>query len=441
MASIPQSSLFCWQEIEDLRDLERLRLVLGYLPDEPLMLRLEADRGRGRDDYPVRAIWNSCLAGIVFQHPSVESLRRELQRNAPLRQACGFDPLLGLDAVPTPWAYTHFLRLLLAHADLVDAIFDELVKRLQAELPGFGRILAIDGKALWTHARPRKKDAPVPPADGRRDTDADFGRKTQHGQHDDGTAWEKVTKWFGYRVHLVVDAEYELPVAYEVTKASAGESPQAHRLLDRLKERHPALLKACEAWTGDKGYDDGKMIRRLWDGHEILPVIDIKEMWKEPDPTRVLPGRRRIVYDQHGVVYCHCPKTGQCRRMAYGGFEADRQTQKFRCPAAHYGVECLGQRECEVKGAVRVPLEADRRIFTPLARASYAWKRAYKHRTAVERVNSRLDVSFGFERHFIRGQAKMRLRMSLALMVMLAMAYGRIKEKQQDKMRSLVGAA
>ncbi len=94
-----------------------------------------------------------------------------------------------------------------------------------------------------------------------------------------------------------------------------------------------------------------------------------------------------------------------------------------------------------MKGSVRVPLETDRRIFTPLARASYKWKKTYNHRTAVEWVNSRLDVSFGFEQHFIRGQAKMRLRMSLALMVMLAMAYGRIKEKQQDKMRSLVGAA
>jgi hypothetical protein len=441
MAILPQGRLFCWQEIEDLRDLERLRLVLGSLPDEALMRHLEADRGRGRDDYPVRAVWNSCLAGIVFQHPSAESLRRELQRNAPLRQACGFDPLKGLDAVPPPWAYTHFLQSLLAHADRVDAIFDDLVERLRAELPGFGRLLAIDGKALRTHARPRRKDAPVPPADGRRDTDADFGRKTKHGQHDDGTAWEKVATWFGYRVHLVVDAEYEVPVAFEVTKASAGEAPQAHRLLERLKERHPALLEACEAWTADKGYDDGKMIRRLWDDHAILPVIDIKEMWKEPDPTRVLSGHRRIVYDQHAVVYCHGPKTGECRRMAYGGFEADRGTQKFRCPAVHYGLECLGRAACEVKGALRVPLETDRRLFTPLARASYAWKRAYKHRTAVERVNSRLDVSFGFEQHFIRGQAKMRLRMGLALVVMLAMAYGRVKEKQQDKMRSLVGAA
>ena len=56
-------------------------------------------------------------------------------------------------------------------------------------------------------------------------------------------------------------------------------------------------------------------------------------------------------------------------------------------------------------------------------------------------MNSRLDVSFGFERHFIRGLKKMRLRVGLALMVMLAMALGRIKEKQRDRMRSLVQAA
>jgi hypothetical protein len=36
---------------------------------------------------------------------------------------------------------------------------------------------------------------------------------------------------------------------------------------------------------------------------------------------------------------------------------------------------------------------------------------------------------------------RVRLRMGLALVVMLAMAYGPVKEKQQDKRRSLVGAA
>lgn len=86
----------------------------------------------------------------------------------------------------------------------------------------------------------------------------------------------------------------------------------------------------------------------------------------------------------------------------------------------------------------RVSLEIDRRIFTPVARSSYAWERGYKSRTAVERVNSRLDVSFGFEKHFIRGLQKMEIRVGLALCVMLSMAVGRIKEQRRDLMRSLV---
>ncbi len=98
MAILTQPFLFTWEEIDELGDLERLQLVLNHLPDEKLMAVLEAKRGKGRDDYPVRATWNSILAGIVFQHESVESLRRELQRNGQLRGICGFNPLLGLGA-------------------------------------------------------------------------------------------------------------------------------------------------------------------------------------------------------------------------------------------------------------------------------------------------------------------------------------------------------
>src|SRR5699024_5087608 len=89
MAIIPQINLFSWEEIEDLGDLDRLRLVLEYMPDEQLMQTLEMERKNGRNDYPVRAVWNTILAGIVFQHDSTESLRRELNRNGQLRWLCG----------------------------------------------------------------------------------------------------------------------------------------------------------------------------------------------------------------------------------------------------------------------------------------------------------------------------------------------------------------
>lgn len=51
------------------------RRVLEYMPDEEFVVTLEQKRGKGRDDYPVRAMWNSVLAGIVFQHDSVEKYR------------------------------------------------------------------------------------------------------------------------------------------------------------------------------------------------------------------------------------------------------------------------------------------------------------------------------------------------------------------------------
>jgi hypothetical protein len=97
--------------------------------------------------------------------------------------------------------------------------------------------------------------------------------------------------------------------------------------------------------------------------------------------------------------------------------------------------------KCPVNHSIRISMEEDRRIFTPIDRASYKWEKYFDKRTAVERVNSRLDVSFGFEKHYIRGLKKMKIRCGIALCVMLAMAVGRIKEKQAEKMRSLVAGA
>jgi hypothetical protein len=57
--------------------LERLKLVLDYLP-----------AGQGYVEF------NN--TGIVFQHKTTESLRRELMRNGQLRQICGFDITLGV---------------------------------------------------------------------------------------------------------------------------------------------------------------------------------------------------------------------------------------------------------------------------------------------------------------------------------------------------------
>lgn len=226
-----------------------------------------------------------------------------------------------------------------------------------------------------------------------------------------------------------------------MTKASVSDVREGHNLIDRLAEQQPEIMERCEVLIADKGYDDTKLIEKLWDEHQIKPVVDIRNLWRDGEDTRLLTGKNNIVYDYRGTVYCHCPKINKRLEMAFGGFEKDRETLKYRCPAQHYGLKCEGMDQCGVTGGVRIPLEENRRIFTPLARSSYKWGTCYSKRTAVERVNSRLDEAYGFEKHFIRGQQKMGLRCALALMIMLAMALGRIREKQGNNMRSLVKAA
>lgn len=238
----------------------------------------------------MRAMWNSVLAGIVFQHDAIEKLRRELGRNGQLRFMCGFKGKL----VPPAWVYTRFLKSLMNYTDEVDKIFKRLVDELQGILPDFGKHLSIDSKAISSFAKQKNKNQTP---DGRRDIDADYGRKEYKGKTKDGKLWEKIVKWFGYKLHLVVDATYELPMTFKVTKASASDITEGHALLTQIKQKQPEILKIAETLAGDKGYDDTKFIEKCWDKHQIKPVIDIRNMWKDGEETHLLTGKDNVVYN------------------------------------------------------------------------------------------------------------------------------------------------
>ena len=256
MATIVQPPLFSWESVDRSPEILRLQRVLDVLPDNELIEILLQERKGKRNDYPLEAVWNSLIAGIVFGHESIESLRRELLRNGELRDICGFDPILGEKAVPSKFAYSRFLGKLYVHKETINAMFHSLVDALSGLLEDFGVDLAVGGKAIPTH---------------------------------------------GFKDETVRDGQY---------------------------------------------------------------------------------GR-----------------------------------------------------------VVRVPLERNRRIFLPTHRHSRGFRNAYKKRSSVERVNSRIDQVYGFEHHFIRGIKKMKLRISLALIVMLATAKAWILADRKEKMRSLVQVA
>ncbi|MDA8192999.1 MAG: hypothetical protein M0Z53_03230 [Thermaerobacter sp.] len=109
----------------------------------PLTRTLERDRGRGRNDYPVRAMWNSVPAGVVWQHPGIERVRRERGRNGQLREMVGLSGS-GLSAS----AHKRFLRRGLEHREDLETIIHAVIDGLQQVLPDFGERLAIDSQAI-----------------------------------------------------------------------------------------------------------------------------------------------------------------------------------------------------------------------------------------------------------------------------------------------------
>ena len=58
------------------------------------------------------------------------------------------------------------------------------------------------------------------------------------------------------QLHLVVDATYELPVGYSVTKAAESDVIEGHRMLKQLAENQPEIMEKAETLAADKAYDD-----------------------------------------------------------------------------------------------------------------------------------------------------------------------------------------
>ena len=186
------------------------------------------------------------------------------------------------------------------------------------------------------------------------------------------------------------------------------------------------MAKRCRYFSADRGLDSGALKKKFWDDYRIRPIIDNRELWREEKQNRNYVAGQRIMrpldsvhdnvfYTEKAQVWCRCPVSGEERKMAFCGFETDRRGLKYRCPAAAFGLHCKGWKKChgdagcETNGygrVVRVPLERDRRIFTPTPCGCASWKRAYRRRNSIERINSRIDNSFGFERHFIRGKSE-----------------------------------
>ena len=74
--------------------------------------------------------------------------------------------------------------------------------------------------------------------------------------------WEKVATWFGYKLHLIVDALYELPLGYNLTKASASDCPRLLPLMEELTKKHHKIVEDGKILAAERCGRCGRIRKR-----------------------------------------------------------------------------------------------------------------------------------------------------------------------------------
>ena len=409
---IIQPPLFDFEQFIMLEKQERLIVVLEALDAEKLLDTLEREHWTGRKGYSLRGLWAALVAGLLHQCQSLSATVRLLQGNKDIRMICGF---IGKDEVPGEDALGRFLAKLIAHEDLVEACFESMVEKLRHLLPGFGQKLVVDStdiKAFSNGHRRRKSDP-----------DARWGAKgITEGKQEQGKKRD-LYYWFGYKLHLLVDGIYELPVSFSLTPANESDTQQMPVLLEKAKLKRPEVK--ADAIIADKGYDSQKNYQLIYEEYSASPIIPIKERAGMQLPD---------ICNARGTPTCSCGL-----EMAFWG--RDGNYLKYRCPQVVGKGVCSDLSPCthSTYGYVlKLPIKDDVRRHPPIPRETKKWGRLYSLRTSVERVNSRLKELLGLRKLTVRGMMKVLTRSLLSLLVMVAAALGMAQRHRFRDMRSLV---
>jgi hypothetical protein len=412
--------LFAWDCLEDSPTLKTIKELLEVIPDSGVLESLNAARGKGRNDYPLSVLWGVLVLSVALRHPSIEACLAELRRNESLRRLIG---IKSEDAIPKKWNLSRFLDALghEPHLPLLHEAFDNMIQRLGEVVPDLGCDTAGDATALSAR---RKKDKLAAEEQKQGLPQASGGRKEY--ADDDGNV-TKVVEWFGFKLHLLVDVKHELSLSYKITNTKSGDGETLPDILADAQANLPDGRIQTLAY--DKAADTND-VHRLLSKAKIKPVIQNRSLWKD-EHERMLPGHdgnSNIVYDEAGTVYCYDRASQPIVRhkMAYIGYEPERETLKYRCPAKHEGWECPMSKICNAGKTygltVRVPREIDLRRFPALPRATKKFERLYKGRTAVERVNARLKIFWGADDGNVSGSRRFFALLGVVMVVHAAFA-------------------
>ncbi len=233
-----------------------LRDVFSRLEDDPLIDGLIGLVRSGPKGHPPRVLWWCFITKHYLGLRSTAELIRVLGRNPFVAQACG---IIAPEDIPHKSTFSRFFKRLSTPKFLprVKDVSRALVRKHYGALPAFGDRTALDSSTLkaWSN-----------------------GGKTVKSDPDAGWSVKKGTQGvkeytYGYKLHLLVDCENELPIAANVSAGNVNDVKRASNVLSEARKTnskfHPRFFMA------DKGYAAKFLFRLVRRQYRAKPIIDI----------------------------------------------------------------------------------------------------------------------------------------------------------------------
>ena len=368
-----------------------------------LIRHLEDHRYNGRHGYPVGAMWRAYLASFFLNLAHTNDLIRRLHGDPELRAACGF-----IGPLPHRRTFNRFIRTLSRHHEMVEACSAGVMEQLRDQLPGLGQEVAVDSTVVRTHSNPNRKRISDP--------EASWTAKNSPRAKEGCKEWH-----WGYKVHMVADANYGLPLAQITTTAKRNDSPWLPAVMNKARAALPWLRPA--AAIADRGYDAASNHHYL-DRQGVLPVILIRR-------SNAYDGLHEGIYTKQGIPTClgNIP-------MEYVRSDPEKG-HLYRCKGCHLaGTMSGGLRHCDTE--VWEDPRRNIRLFGVLRRDSAEWKALYAKRQAIERTFKSMKQSRRLERHCTRGLRMIRLHALMSMLAYQATALAAVRAGELDTMRWMV---
>lgn len=242
-----------------------LEAIFATLPDGKLLDQLRGPTRRGPKGYPPVLLWRCFIAYYLMGLDSVADLVRLLRDNPYVSSACGIEYV---QSIPSQATFSRFGSKLARkwNSLAVKKVFRALTLIMYERLPGFAETVAIDSSDLKAWSNGGKL------------------RKGKHSDEDAGWCVKKDTSnkkkyvW-GYKIHALVCAKYELPIAVDTTPGNLNDSRKATPLLQQARYTNGHFQP--QYVLADKGYSSRKIRMAIRWQYGSYPIIAVNASHKK----------------------------------------------------------------------------------------------------------------------------------------------------------------